>query len=127
MIQIADQTKFENVVKTALDKTANNYRWQNAVKKAVKEIEENGAFMTWDSEADHLLIWSQGSNEIYTANGVCQCKAYNQGFPCYHRAASRLVKNYLETPEEQPATNPVEFPYIKQLNRKPEKLGNIRF
>ena len=126
MIQIADQTKFENVVKTALDKTADNYRWQNAVKKAVKEIEENGAFMNWDSEADHLLIWSQGSNEIYTANGTCQCKAYNQGFPCYHRAASRLVKNYLETPET-PATNPENLPYIKQLNRTPERLGNIRF
>ena len=127
MIEIKNTKKFETVIAEAIAKTANNYRWQNAVKKAVREIEENGAFMNWDSEADHLLIWSQGSNEIYTANGVCQCKAYNQGFPCFHRAASRLVKNYLASADEQPAANPENLLYIKQLNRKTEKLGNIRF
>ena len=127
MLNITDQAKFNEVIEAALIKTADNYRWQNAVKKAVKEIEENGTFMEWDSADNHLLIWSQGSNEIYTANGVCQCKAFEKGFPCFHRAASRLVKNYLEQPESKPAFDPANAPYIKQLDRKPEYCGNIRF
>jgi len=45
----------------------------------------------------HALIILSGSNEIYSANGTCQCKAYEKGFPCWHRAAARLVERYMET------------------------------
>ncbi len=70
-------------------------RWVNAIAKATVEI-ENNPFMTWQPENNSLLIWSQKSSEIYEANGICQCRAYEQGFPCYHRAAARLIQRYLE-------------------------------
>jgi hypothetical protein len=46
-------------------------------------------------DGDALLILS-GSNEIYRANGTCQCKAFSHGHPCWNRAAARLVKRYME-------------------------------
>lgn len=72
-------------------------RWRNAIIRALVEFEMQPEFMTYDPEGDALLIWSQKSNEIYSANGVCQCKAYMNGFPCWHRAAQRLVKIYNES------------------------------
>lgn len=70
-------------------------RWIKAIAKAVIEI-ENNPFLHWQSENNSLLIWSQQSSQIYEANGVCQCKAFSAGFPCYHRAAARLIMRYRE-------------------------------
>lgn len=70
-------------------------RWINAIAKAVAEI-ENNPFMTFEPETHSLLILSERSGQIYTANGTCQCAAFNKGFPCYHRAAARLVMRYIE-------------------------------
>lgn len=71
-------------------------RWINAIAKAVIEI-ENNPFMSFDVESHSLLMLSETSNAIYTANGTCQCKAFEQGFPCRHRAACRLIMRLLET------------------------------
>lgn len=73
----------------------NGQRWINAIGKATAEIETN-PFMTYELESHSLLMLSDTSNQIYTANGTCQCKAFKQGFPCKHRAASRLVAIYIE-------------------------------
>ena len=72
-------------------------RWIRAIAKAVIEI-ENNPFITWQPETRSILILSQRSGEIYTANGTCGCKAYNQPtpMPCYHRAISQLIVRYLE-------------------------------
>ena len=88
-----DQNRMSEVVQQAFDKAQGNKRWQTAIAKAKGEIESN-PYLHFDGDA--LLILSP-SNEIYRANGTCQCKAYMQGFPCWHRAAARLVKRYLET------------------------------
>ena len=94
-----DQDKFAAVVAEAIAKIhlsgKDTKRWVNAIAKATVEIETND-FMTWLPEEKHLVIWSQKSSEIYTANGICQCKAYIEGYPCYHRAAARLIQRYLE-------------------------------
>lgn len=133
MLNISNQEKFDAVVNEALTKSASFPRWQNAIKKAVVQIEENGTFMEYDETENYLLIWSQGSNEIYSANGICQCKAFEQGFPCFHRAAARLVRNYLELPENKNPAFPVKAdesnaPYIKpNLNKTRETCGAIRF
>jgi hypothetical protein len=74
----------------------NGKRWINAIAKSVVEI-ENNPFISFDFDSHSLLILSDKSGEIYTANGTCQCKAFAQGKPCYHRAAARLVVRYLET------------------------------
>ena len=81
----------QQVAQQAFDKT-NSLRWQTAIAKAKRQIEEN-PFMHFDGDA--LLILSD-SNEIYRANGICQCRAYVNDQPCWHRAAARLVKRYNE-------------------------------
>ena len=68
---------------------ANGKRWINAIAKAAAEIETN-PFMTYNFASHSLLMMSKTSNETYTANGTCQCKAFEQGFPCKHRAAARV-------------------------------------
>ncbi len=83
MLQIENKDKFGKVIADALSKleqTATDAqtkkRWVRAIAKATVEIEENGVFMTWQEADKSLLIWSQKSNKIYTANGVCQCRAF---------------------------------------------------
>lgn len=69
-------------------------RWIRAIGKAAFTINETPDFIEWMPEENHLLYWSGDSNEIYTANGVCQCKAFNENKPCYHRAMYRIVRLY---------------------------------
>lgn len=88
-----DQAKMEQVTQEAFDKVAGNRRWETAIVKAKQQIEAN-PYMHYDGNA--LLILSP-SGEIYSANGACQCKAYTNGQPCWHRAAARLIERYNET------------------------------
>jgi hypothetical protein len=94
MIEIENKDKFGKVVADRIAKieltvtdAGMKKRWINAIAKATAEIEANGVFMTYQPEDHSLIIWSQKSNNIYTANGVCQCRAFEQGIPCFHRAA----------------------------------------
>jgi hypothetical protein len=91
MIQVRE-CEFKQVVEMALVKAGDNKRRKNAIVRAAVEIEVN-PFIHWTGDA--LVIWSP-SNEIYEANGTCQCKAYMSGQPCWHRAAARLVQRYTE-------------------------------
>src|SRR4051812_33873421 len=70
-------------------------RWIKAIAKATVEF-ENNPFLNWDSDSKHLILWNQASNQIYEANGTCQCKAFLGGNPCYHRALARLIQRHLE-------------------------------
>jgi hypothetical protein len=148
MLEITDTNKFGKVIADALSKVERTVtdaqtkkRWINAIAKATVEIEENGVFMTWMDEDKYLLIWSQKSNNIYAANGVCQCRAFEQGAPCFHRAAARLVRIYKEMEavqvemvqlymkaESVPAqAQAEEVPYLRQTNHvKAERVGGIR-
>ena len=138
MLEIENKDKFGKVVADSLAKVEltvtdakTKTRWINAIAKATAEIEANGVFMTWQEEDHSLLIWSQKSNNIYTANGVCQCRAFEQGAPCFHRAAARLVRLYMES--ETNITQKIaegetkEIPYLKQTNWvKAERVAGIR-
>jgi hypothetical protein len=88
-----DQDKMRQVAQEAFNKVSGNRRWETAIAKAKAQIEEN-PYMHFDGRS--LLILSP-LNEIYTANGACQCKAYRSGQPCWHRAAARLMQRYSET------------------------------
>jgi hypothetical protein len=88
-----DKTKMQQVIEEAFNKVSGNRRWEVAIVKAAQQIESN-PYLHFDGDA--LLILSP-SNEIYRANGVCQCRAFAQHQPCWHRAAARLVKRYSET------------------------------
>ncbi len=132
MLQIENKDRFGKVIADALSKVEltvtdaqTKRRWINAIAKAVVEIEENGVFMTWMEADKSLLIWSQKSNNIYAANGVCQCRAFEQGSPCFHRAAARLVRLYMET--ESVPVQAEEIPYLKtSAERKAERVAGIR-
>ncbi len=124
-LAISDTAKFNETVKEALAKSQNFPRWQNAINKAVVQIELNGEFMTFDAENKSLLIWSQESNDIHAANGICDCEAYKRGFPCWHRAAARIVRIYFEALET--ATRKPEFTYLPptRTNLNRTKIGGV--
>lgn len=127
---IGNQDRFNQIVKEALAKSANYSRWQNAINKAVVQMELNGEFMTWQPETKSLLIWSQESSDIHAANGVCDCRAFERNYPCWHRAAARLVRIYLESVEaekEEIRRDVFEPTYLKPTSTKAvEMCGRIR-
>jgi hypothetical protein len=88
-----EEGRMQSVIQVAFDKVSDSRRWQAAIAKAKQEIESN-PFMHFDGQS--LLILSP-SGEIYNANGSCQCLAYTNGHPCWHRAAARLIQRYNET------------------------------
>jgi hypothetical protein len=88
-----DQDRIRQVAQEAFDKVSGSRRWETAIVKAMQQIEEN-PYMHYDGRT--LLILSS-SGEIYTANGTCQCRAYLNHQPCWHRAAARLIERYNET------------------------------
>lgn len=88
-----DQDKMQRVAQDAFDKVSGNRRWETAIAKAKSQLEAN-PYMYFDGQS--LLILSP-SDEIYSANGTCQCRAFQRGLPCWHRAAARLVERYNET------------------------------
>jgi hypothetical protein len=137
MLEIRNTERFGKVIAGALSKieqttkdASTKKRWIRAIAKAVVEIEQNGSFMTWQEEENSLLIWSQRSNQIYSANGICQCRAFEEGSPCFHRAAARLVRLYMEPDAaaavERSATAE-EIPYLKPtVEIKAERIAGIR-
>jgi hypothetical protein len=142
MINIENKEIFGKVIADALAKVALNaslatwevLRWNNAIAKAAAQIEDHGAFMDWQEEKQTLLIWSDRSNNIYEANGVCQCKAFELGQPCWHKAAKQLIKNYYAALELAPlksgaAVDIAKAPYFQNTlgeKAKPVSVGSIR-
>lgn len=102
MLNVATEINREKLAEIAAEiiaklnpESRTDKRWINAVAKAVVELESN-PFAAYDAENHSLLICSSNSGNVYTANGKCQCEAFNQGRPCYHRAAARLIQRYVE-------------------------------
>jgi hypothetical protein len=86
-----DERKLAEVVESALSNVRGNRRWQNAIRRAATELLTN-PYMHYTGNS--LLMLSE-SGEIYEANGTCQCVAFKSHTPCRHRAAYKLLKNYL--------------------------------
>jgi hypothetical protein len=86
-----DEAKLAQVVDAAIASQHENPRWQNAIRKAAAELVSN-PYMHYTGKS--LLMLSE-SGEIYEANGTCQCVAFKAQTPCRHRAAYKLLKNYL--------------------------------
>jgi len=87
-----DEGRIQQVAQEAFNKVSGSRRWEMAIAKAKQQLEDN-PYIHYDGHA--LLILSP-SGEIYSANGTCQCKAYRNRQPCWHRAAARLVVRYSE-------------------------------
>src|SRR5262249_46483920 len=60
-----------------------------------------------------LLITTE-SGETYHANGACQCKAYQVGQACKHRAAARLVAMMNEKEAVPTASLPATVDYTQK-------------
>ncbi len=86
-----NKQKLERVASEAKIKAANSPRWINAINKAVEGL--LGAWIVTEL-VEGLLITTE--NGTYHANGACQCKSYEFGKPCSHRAAAQLVKRMSE-------------------------------
>lgn len=86
-----DETNLAQVVESALSSAQGSRRWQSAIRRAAGELLTN-PYMHFTGKS--LLMLSE-SGEIYEANGTCQCAAFKARHPCRHRAAYKLLKNYL--------------------------------
>lgn len=84
-----------DAVASASKAKTNSQRWINAIARATVELETN-PHMTYRHDSHSLLILSPESGNVYSANGTCGCKAFELGYPCWHRAAAKLVVNYLD-------------------------------
>lgn len=91
MIEIG-ASELEQIVEAELAQ-AKSRHWQTAIARAAQMIEADTP-MHWTGQT--LLVWGD-SGELYEATGdVCQCKAFDESFPCKHRAAYKLVKRMNE-------------------------------
>lgn len=141
-LEIKDKTIFEKVISDAVEKAISTCttevlakRWANAIDRAVREIEGN-PYLDFDASTSELLILSP-SNNIYSANGVCQCLAFLNGTPCWHRAAARIWRLYLEAankslilpPSKAAAAAAAKYPeqfLPVTSSKRPEKIGSVR-
>jgi hypothetical protein len=69
-------------------------RWRNAVIRGRDYLLEQHT-VEYDRETKALLYVSP-SGENYTANGTCQCLAFQKGDACKHRAAARILTLTIE-------------------------------
>jgi hypothetical protein len=103
-------TTLSQVVDKAMQDAAQSPRWLAAINRAVVELVSNPYISRQDG---HLLIASSSSDNIYSANGLCQCISYTGidpqsgrrihqgGQPCWHRAAARICRLHDEAIERE--------------------------
>ncbi len=142
MLEINNQQNFAKAIAQAVAAVAQNPQgrklenWVKQIARATFEI-ENNPFMHYDDERQTMIVVS---SEVYEANGVCQCRAAQNGLTCWHRIAKRIWQLYLEL-EAEAADEVLSAPvvtaakeqdaalYIKSSNingQKVEKVGGIR-
>lgn len=158
MIKIENPAIFAKCVADALVTIDENSRLNtmeklravNAVAKAASRIQADGAFMDYDGDADRLIIWSQGSNNVYeiAPGRSCGCLAEQNGAMCWHRVAKRLIvlynaamlaalaSDYVSGRSQKAATpkaaivaklQPNEIPYLQPADtRRLENFGGVR-
>jgi hypothetical protein len=79
--------KLAHAVETAKSKTTDRY-WLAAIDRASACLRSGWIYT---EHTDHILITTDGGT--YTVNGVCNCKAAQNGdSKCKHRAAKRLIE-----------------------------------
>lgn len=112
------EAEIKEAARVAVEKVADQPRWARAIAKAEKWLLSRPG-VQYHPETHTLAVQGPEYRAIYLANGVCQCQAFKQGNPCYHRAAARLVTRALELAEgatpPAPAPAPVARPSIDDL------------
>jgi hypothetical protein len=121
MLNITNSELFAEVVEAAKHRTLGDERWCAAIDRAAREIAEN-PMLHWQGTS--LLIQSSTSAEVYEANGSCQCPAYGFHKACWHRAAFKLWKRYLEA-LDRPAREDVAAVLVAPI-RKVERVRGFQ-
>lgn len=71
-------------------------RWMNALTKAAAELDTNDLW-SFDEGTCSLYIHSSSGDKIYLATKTaCQCAAFNDLYPYYHRATVFILERYLQ-------------------------------
>jgi len=84
-----NQDTLAAVAEKACYDAAAHPRWLVAIGRALVELDAN----PWIARNDHGgLDIASPSGSVYSSNGVCQCKAFEFGQACWHRAAARLTR-----------------------------------
>ena len=85
-----NQETLAAVAEQACRDAAQHGRWLVAIGRALVELDAN----PWIAriEGGRGLLIGSPSGSVYSSNGVCQCKAFEHGQACWHRAAARLVR-----------------------------------
>lgn len=86
---------------------ANRDRWYNAITKAAGQLMDGVRF---EHDGADLIFPSRSRSGInHRTNGRCDCEAGENGDPCWHRAARRLIalvadaeRSTLVTPPDAP-------------------------
>lgn len=91
-----DNDILADVVATAKASAAGT-KWVSRIERAAVELTTNPYI---EVQGDHLLIASE-SGQVYSTNGVCQCRAFEVKQPCWHRAAKQLVVRYNQAKEQK--------------------------
>src|SRR5688572_11379983 len=97
-----DQSKLTAAAETAKSKTTDR-RWIAAIDRAVSGLSGGKWIVT---ELSYTIAVTTESEKTYFAGQTCQCVAYNQGMPCKHRAAARLIDLYNAAPTSEPKPEP---------------------
>jgi SWIM zinc finger len=93
--------KIKQAAEIAKSKTSDR-RWINAIDKAVAGVESGWWIIT---ELAHGVAVTTECGNTYFANGACQCKAFQNGQPCKHRALARPVEIAATIEETAPAVS----------------------
>jgi hypothetical protein len=96
----------QNIIKAAeVAKTrTTDARWINAINRAVEAVSTNAWIVT---ELHDRIVITSDSDQTYTVNGSCNCRAGQLGQPCKHAALRRLMMRAEEMEAAQVA-EPVE-------------------
>lgn len=113
-----NQETLRAVAEKAATDAANHPRWLQAIARAIVEISDN-PFIERNPNGHGVIIGS-ASGVAYAANGVCQCRAFEFGQPCYHRAIARIVRlcDERETAAAQLADQVIEIVDTSRIARK---------
>lgn len=98
-------------------------RWLVAIDKAYDYLLTTAEPLQYDAETHILLVPSATSATVYRANGVCQCKAHENGNACWHRAAGRLVQRVVEAQAQQQQVETREERFRREQAEVDTELG----
>ena len=111
-----NETKFNQIVSEAKAKAANDPKWLRAIERAAREILSGEMIVTLFADNTALVTTANGQ---YRVNGVCKCKAAQNGHTqCAHRAGKRLMAAYEET---APAVSPSDAEIAADVAATPRK------